>query len=247
MRNSSSDACLPIGDGGSEVRWIVKVGGGTVEWDWATGPPEARSLEPIRKPGSGAKSRHIPVRAFCMTTRAHITLESGLEHDLLRILDRDRRTVWIAAQPCRLEWTDDEVGSVTHVPDLLSIDAEGRVTLWDVKPDHAVAGGEFVALADATAAASAEVGWTHEVFTGMSDVRRHNLMWLHGYRHRPEWADRWEDQLLERAASSSTLGDLLRESREQAAVVWHLIWNGRLLVDLTTRLGPYSEVVTCPK
>ncbi len=104
---------------------------------------------------------------------------------------------------------------------------------------------EFVALMDATSSAAADVGWRFRLFNGISDVHRCNLLWLHGYRHRPGWADRWEEHLIERASSGARLGDLVQEDDEQASLVWHLIWSGRLAVDLSSRLDPTTEVAAC--
>ena len=119
------------------------------------------------------------------------------------------------------------------------------MTLWDVRPEHAARTVEFVALMAATSAAAADVGLSFSVFSGISDVHRFNLLWLHGYRQRPGWADRWEEQLIERASSGARLGDLVQEDDQQAALVWHLIWSGRLVVDLSSRLDPTTEVAPC--
>ncbi|WP_300599064.1 TnsA-like heteromeric transposase endonuclease subunit [uncultured Nocardioides sp.] len=244
LPDSTGDLSLPAGLGGA-VRWTFRLGASALEWDWSDGPPSLRELSPVRIPASGARSRHVPVRAFSTTTQQHVVLESGLEHDLLRVLDRDPRTAWITTQPCRIEWLDAGRPAARHVPDLLSVDVDGQVTLWDVRPEHAARTVEFVALMAATSAAAADVGLSFSVFSGISDVHRFNLLWLHGYRHRPGWADRWEEQLIERASSGARLGDLVQEDDQQAALVWHLIWSGRLVVDLSSRLDPTTEVAPC--
>jgi len=59
----------------------------------------------IRTPRSTEKSRHIPVQAWSVTLGAPIRVESGVEHDLVRELDRAsngagyRSTTWSATIP----------------------------------------------------------------------------------------------------------------------------------------------------
>jgi hypothetical protein len=47
----------------------------------------------------------VPVTAFSTTTNSQVALESGLEHDLLRKLDRMSSVVWLVGQPLELRWS----------------------------------------------------------------------------------------------------------------------------------------------
>ena len=69
-----------------------------MEWDWADGPPPWRELKSVREPKAGALSRHMPSSPFCWTTQTRLQVESGLEHDLLRELDRDSEVDWLVSQ-----------------------------------------------------------------------------------------------------------------------------------------------------
>ncbi|RDI30428.1 hypothetical protein DEU38_1059 [Rhodococcus sp. AG1013] len=126
----------------------------------------------------------LPSTAFSTTTGGHLALESGLEHDLLRRLDRLSSITWLVAQPVELRWTEPR--KFRHVPDLLSTDADGAVTLWDVRNPRRL-DEKFTLQADKTRSACAAVGWRYEIFTGLGEVERLNLLWLHGYRRRPKW------------------------------------------------------------
>lgn len=233
---------VPAVDG---VAWTFRSGGASVEWDWSAGPPDVGSLAPVRRPLSGAASKHIPVRAFSATTGSHLTLESGLEHDLLRVLDRDPDVRRLVAQPLRLTWPNPGGRRARHVPDLLSVDGEGRVTVWDVRRPEAAETDEFLNVRAMTSAACVEVGWQYEVFIGLPSVHRHNLLWLHGYRIRPVWAASRETAVLERSGAGCTLSDLLAESdAETRTVAWHLIWAGQIRVDLTSRLTSETRVTS---
>jgi hypothetical protein len=59
----------------------------TWPWPWPERPGR-HPLQRTRTPKVKARSGHIPVYAFSVTTRTHLHLESGLEHDLVRELDR---------------------------------------------------------------------------------------------------------------------------------------------------------------
>ena len=239
MDDSSGGSALPSG---AEVVWRFKIGGATAIWDWSQGAPDLSSLDPIRRPASGASSKHIPVRAYARTVRAHLLLESGLEHDLVRVLDRDPNVTWIVPQPVQLEWGAGRTRR--HVPDLLAVGPDGSATVWDVKTSIAAASANFDVGRQITEMASASVGWKYSVFTGLPSVLRHNLVWLQGYRIRPSWADRWEAELLAAADPDSTLGDLVGRNPERTSLIWHLVWVGRLSVDLTGRLAPSTRVAS---
>lgn len=221
-----------------EVNWIFRVGEeAKAVWGWSIGAPEVRALRSVRRPRSGAGSRHTPRRAYCTTTRDYLHLESGLEHDLLMLVDRPHETAWIVAQPCSLQWQAPVAGSNPHVPDLLTVAHSGAVTVWDVKRGKAAAEPRFRVTRELSARACSEVGWSYEVFTGLPEVHRHNLMWLHSYRNPPSWLHRDREMVLAIADQNGTLLDLLTVGHEVAAVAWHLIWTGELEVDLATRLN----------
>ncbi|GAA4898860.1 hypothetical protein GCM10025789_16070 [Tessaracoccus lubricantis] len=78
-------------------------------------------LESVREPKVRASSRHIPSAPFCWTTQSRLAVESGLEHDLLRELDRDPEVSRLVAQPCRLLLTDG-----AHVPDIMEVRGDQR-------------------------------------------------------------------------------------------------------------------------
>lgn len=82
----------------SDPEWSFAVGGQVVSgWDWGAGPPDVRQLGSVRKVRSSTYSRNVPVHAFSMTIGDDLTLESGLEHQLMMMLDRDRDVAWLVA------------------------------------------------------------------------------------------------------------------------------------------------------
>jgi hypothetical protein len=196
-------------DRGTRLTWFLRVHSGVeVDWNWRQhGTPPVEQLAPVRMPRSSASNRHIPVSAYSITNGGVVHLESGLEHDLVRRLDRDRGIVQMVSQPLRLSWTTPEAAS--HTPDLLTVHDDSAVTVWDVRAREEQ-DDDFRTKSAVTRDGCAAVGWHYEVFTGLSGTERLNLLWLHGFRRKPAWADRFEEEIRRAAGSGiATLGNPL--------------------------------------
>lgn len=227
-----------------DAEWFFDLGAGLAVWPWPERPDVTR-LQWTRTPKVQAKSSHVPVYAYSVTTRTHLHLESGLEHDLVRELDRRPDVTWLVAQPCRLRLPAKRRGRrLEHTPDLLSRHDDGTVRLWDARPArrHDEDFGLKVRL---TAEACADVGWQHEVFSGFSRVRRVNLMWVHGFRRPMAWYSGSLRLLHEYLEGNGTVADVLELDAGGGHVLsamWHGIWSGQIDCDLdrpitrTTRL-----------
>jgi hypothetical protein len=235
-RNNALRNGQAIPDGVMHPEWTLRFHDGVkTVWLWQVqGAPPLHQLAPIRTPRSSSKNRHIPVSAYTFTNSGVIHLESGLEHDLVRKLDRDPDVVRMISQPFRLSWETAE--PVSHVPDLLTQHLDSGVTVWDVKAlEHQ--DDDFRAKSVVTRRACERVGWRYAVFTGLSTTERMNLLWLHGFRRRSRWAAHFEEAILRTAErSDSTVGSLLAAddgTGELCSVVWHLVWTGALSIDMS--------------
>ncbi|WP_454164273.1 TnsA-like heteromeric transposase endonuclease subunit [Gordonia iterans] len=231
---------------GSTVNWTFRFAGDRTSrvWDWQTdGSPDLGRVVPVRKPRSSERQRHIPVSAYSMTMRDHLELESGLEHDLLRSLDRLRHVVVLVAQPCQIARAGSS--NVRNTPDLLSLDDSGSVTLWNARPTRRM-DEKFKMQVAMVESACASVGWRHEVFNGLGRTERLNLLWLHGYRRQPSSYERVAGQIVNAATQSgATLGSLFRLDTgdgETIAVVWHMVWSGELAADLSEKLAMETSI-----
>ncbi|MDH6247154.1 hypothetical protein M2432_004817 [Mycobacterium sp. OTB74] len=218
-------------------------------WNWAAqGHPPLDRLQPTRIPRSSKHNRHIPVTAYSMTNGGYLQLESGLEHDLLRKVDRDPAVEGIVSQPFTLFWRGSEDGH--HFPDLLTWKTDGSVTVWDARsPDKQT--DKFRRAMTITAPACGAVGWRHEVFPGLGRTERVNLLWLHGFRRRPTRADAVQKRICSAVRyPGATLGDLFDcddGSGELIAVVWHLIWSGVLTIDMDAHWERETAVALGPE
>lgn len=213
----------------SSATFSFRLDGEIVEWEWDSGPPPWRELQPVRIPKARALSRHVPAMPFCWTTGSHLVVESGLEHDLLRDLDRRPEVTWLVTQPMQIGFPSGK----EHAPDLLEI-CGGNLRVWDVRPkrrqDEA-----FHQMTARTETACAAVGMQYSVFSDEAKIRRSNLRWLSCYRAIPDFAGVESVLNWVEAGRASTVGGLLElcdADGEVLASLWHLIWRGDVEVDL---------------
>lgn len=219
------------------VTWTFVLNGTEVGWLWQrNGRPPLDELQPLRIPTASALNRHVAVTAYSMTNNAALQLESGLEHDLLRRVDRDPRILHIVAQPLRLSWKGGPPNR--HVPDLLTVSADGSVVVWDVRSSDQQ-DDDFNVKSSIALAACAAVGWQYQVFGGLEPVERINLLWLHGFRRQPTWTVHHRQRIMKIAKTSgATLGKVLNAddgTGELKSAVWHLIWCSALDIDIRAR------------
>ena len=224
--------------------WKVRLNDGDHQvWDWELGGPPLRDLVSVRRPAADAMSRHAPVRMWSATTGDYVVLESGLEYELARSLDRDPSVAWIVSQPVAVTFDDGAV----HVPDLLAEHRDGRVVVWDVRPQERQ-DKRFNRAAELTAHACGEVGWEYRVHAEFSPPRHLNLMWLAVFRAAPKWPHtESRRQLVGLARERATIADVLAQDAGDGhltALMWHLIWTGDLLVDLDQVINA-ATVLAC--
>jgi len=231
----------------SEAVWFfaLEVPGRRAEWDWATlGAPDPRELLPVRQPNSGDFSRHIPVSAYSVTTASHHELESGLEHELLRMLEARSDVVWMVAQPLQLHVPGRR--GATHVPDFLSRHSDGSVTVWDARPAERV-DELFEMKARFTRDASRAVGWDYEVFSGAEPrAAALNRRWLHEARRRQPWHSARKAELRTLFEAGSLTVDLVLGhddgSGELTSTLWHHVWSGDIACDLDSQILKTTEL-----
>lgn len=227
--------------------WVFDLGDGPAEWPWDV-QPDVRLMGRVRPPRSGARSRHVPVWAYSATTGGHLHLESGLEHDLLRELDRRHDVFWLVSQPCRIQLPlQRRRRRLSHTPDLLSIDGHGQVTIWDVRAETKQ-DDEFRLKAEHTRRACEQVGWGYAVFTGLPAARRLNLLWLHGYRRPMPWYEGALRDLAGPTGWPGTIGDVLAADEgtgHLTSALWHGIWTGQVVCDLDQVLTATTRIALC--
>lgn len=211
------------------------------EWQWHSGDPDPRELAPVRGVKSGALSRHIPVQARVSTTDSTHSLESGLELELVTLLDFDPDIYWIVVQPVELRWSD----KLRHVPDVLSMDAHGVVTLWDARP--ASRRDEIFAVKAArTEKECGRVGWRYEKFAGLETRQSLNLRWIAGARREPEWFHVVRPNLVQALKEGpSTIGEIRQLDTGPGFVtstMWHMVWKRELSIDYSKTWDEFTPI-----
>ncbi|CAM3539494.1 hypothetical protein GCM10007368_30550 [Isoptericola cucumis] len=186
-------------------------------------------------------SRHAPVQAHCQTTGTRLILESGLEYELARELDRDPGVVWIVAQPALMTFVD----GARHVPDVACEHDDGRIVVWDARPSER-RDEKFLHKARLTEQACTEVGWEYSLYDTAHDARRLNMLWLASFRQEPSWPHHGARLRLEAACRKrATVAELLQLDSGDGhtiALMWHLLWTSELVVDLDARITADSVV-----
>ena len=177
------------------------------------------------------------------TTGEHVGYESWLERDHLMFLDADPDVVAVASQPFWLSWRQDGQAR-RHAPDFFARRSDGHATVIDVRADDRIEASDAVAF-EATEQACVAVGWKYERVGVIDSVRAANMRWLSGYRHprcaRPGLTEGVLDafaapvELLDGAAA---VGDPILV----LPIVFHLLWSGRLVADLSTVLCHSTKV-----
>jgi hypothetical protein len=188
----------------------------------------------------------MPRSARSVTTDGTLWLESGLEQDLVRWLDRRSDVDWIVAQPVMLHFAaSGRRRAIAHTPDLLTSHVDGTVTLWDVRPDT----GQdelFVRKSLLTRTECDRIGWRYEVFAGLPTPERMNILWLAGYRRPMPWHAEHTETIAKMAQSGPLTVQDIRScdagDGELLSTMWHLIWSGRLGCDLTAPIRGNTEL-----
>lgn len=242
-----TDAACPRPDSvGRVTAWTFRFPDGPLRWDWSYGPPDTHALLPIRSPRSTEKSRHIPVQAYSSVTQSSLSLESGLEYDLLLELDRQPSMSWLVPQPARLTIEGEaKRRRRVHTPDLLAAEEDGSVTVWNVRGADRQ-NKKFLCNSQAASEACREVGWGYKVFAGHTRAKRYNLRWLAAYRRPMPWHPAAKIELVQICKrSSATMQDVFTSDRDSGHLIsamWHYAWLGDLVVDIDDRISKKSAI-----
>lgn len=181
--------------------------------------------------------RGFPGLWWSATSGRHVGYESWLERDEAMLLDFDQQVVVFASQPLWLLWHDGQQVR-SHAPDSFARLADGTGVVIDCRPADRVRPRDAAAFA-ATGQACGTVGWQYRLVHEHDPVLVANVRWLAAYRH-----PRHDDTAI--AATLLAVFELPRALLAGAKavgdpiavlpVLYHLLWTGRLVVDLSAPL-----------
>ncbi|MGZ0712305.1 TnsA-like heteromeric transposase endonuclease subunit (plasmid) [Coraliomargarita sp. W4R53] len=203
--------------------------------------------DPIRKGNAYPRQRNYHGFYWMASTTTHVWHESLLERSALMWLDHTADVVAVASQPMKLV---DEHG-VTHYPDILTLDARGIQTVYDVKP-HARINDKAHAQFEWTRDICETVGWDYRILTELPVQYHVNLTWLAQFRqpgHHPG-ADA-EQEFLAHVTPEWTIADAVASMTAPSTPrarshVFHLLWTGALSVDMNARLSDRTPIRLTP-
>jgi hypothetical protein len=177
---------------------------------------------------------------YFATTGTHVGFESWLERDHLMLMDFDPKVRAVSSQSFWLRWHDEQGKARRHAPDFFARRHDGTGVVVDVRPDDRIPGRDAEAFA-VTASACELAGWGFCRVGALDPVLTTNVRWLSRYRHRrclvPEIAQALVEVFVEGSglfAGATLIGERIRV----LPVLFHLMWQGQLVADLTG--GPLS-------
>ncbi|MEU2260169.1 TnsA-like heteromeric transposase endonuclease subunit [Streptomyces sp. NPDC019645] len=159
------------------------------------------------------------------------------------LLDFDHRVTGFASQPMRLFSTAGRRRR-SHAPDWFARRADGTGMVVDCRPLDRIKPRDAEAFA-ATERACRAIGWEFRLLGAPDVVLLANVRWPAGYRHPRHRVGPVADRLLESFSRAKALRDGAERVGDPIAVlpvVFHLLWSGRLVADLSPLLGEYTLV-----
>lgn len=171
---------------------------------------------------------------------AMVRYESELERLRMQFLDFTPEVTSFAAQPFALQWVD---GGKTYryVPDLLIVRAAQARVVEDVKPARFHGSPRLKRAFDAAREALAPVDVTFNLWDKPQPTVVRNVQYLAGYRRPPAGLREYLGPILaalrERSHGLTELATRVGLPPLVLPVIYHLIWNHRIALDLSQPLS----------
>jgi hypothetical protein len=202
---------------------------------------------PVREFRSYQGRRHYSGWYWSSTMSRLVAYESRLELARILLADFDQSVTGIAAQPFVLAGADGS-RERRQVPDLLLADADGGVTVVDVKAASRMTDPGVREQFAWTRRACAGRGWAFEAWSGADPQLLANVRFLAGYRRPGLVEAELIPVVLDAAAGQSSPAAIERALSPRhpsvlvRPVVLHLLWAGQLHADLTRPLSADTPV-----
>nr|WP_223243298.1 TnsA-like heteromeric transposase endonuclease subunit [Streptomyces sp. CBMA123] len=198
---------------------------------------------PVRSFPSWRGQRNHPGLWWSSTSGRHVGYESWLERDHAMLLDFDQQVTGFASQPLWLFWQESGKRR-SHAPDWFARRADGSGLVVDCRPLDRIKPRDGEAFA-ATERACREIGWSYQVAGVVEPVVLANIRWLAGYRHPRHAVSRFVEPLLGMFVRPTPIRWAVERVGDPIAVlpvVFHLLWSGVLVADLSVVLGEAALV-----
>ncbi|MFJ7593014.1 TnsA-like heteromeric transposase endonuclease subunit [Streptomyces sp. NPDC097617] len=214
---------------------------------WAARDLESVPLftsQPVGRFGWGTRQRHRPGLQLMVATGRHHGFESLEEQRLLLALDF-LRVREVLPQPFRLSF-EHSGGRAEHIPDFLAVMVDGGRWVLDVRPRARIGDDDELKFA-ATGELAMACGWRYAVVTGWRPHVWSVLDALSAQRRPVDDPLGLQAELLAAAEAPVAFGELVQATRLPVVArthALHLIWHGRLAIELAEPLSDATLVST---
>lgn len=205
---------------------------------------------PVRVPPTYRGQRSYPGVFWAATIHRTLVYESLLELDRLWLADFDPTVVGICTQPFQIA-ARDGAAQRSHVPDILLLHEDRKVTLVDVKPAALLDKPAVRAQFDWTRTLCRDKGWRYEVFSGADATVLRNVKALAIGRRGARLPDGYLDQARATLCGEVlTLGEALArrpgtyEDTSWRVAVAACVWSGEITLNLRRPLN--TETILSP-
>jgi hypothetical protein len=230
----------PAQGDGFEVAYVDRLGGEHHVDLYDAAAVRFEDCRPVRSFPSWKGQRNYPGLWWSATVGRHVGYESWLERDHAMLLDFDPQVTAFASQPMWLFWLAGGRRR-SHAPDWFARRSDGTGLVVDCRPLDRVKPRDAEAF-EATERACQEIGWKFRLVGAPDAVQLANVRWLAGYRHPRHRVAAVVDRLLDVFAHETPLRVGVERVGDPIAVLpvlFHLLWSGRLVTDLSVVLGEY--------
>lgn len=204
----------------------------------------ASEVTPVRLAATFKGQRSMPGFFWMSRMNSHLMYESKLEMVTLLQLDFNLSVAHVVPQPFTMHFQDRNK-PYRHTPDFFVLYADSSGEVVNVKPKKYVLKERNQRAFTACQSLSAEMGFAYTTRSEPDSVLLANLWWLSGYRRRPARLEEFSGYLLDAAARSLTVEEILEHADSQILirpVLFYLIWNRILDVNMYERMNKNSKI-----
>lgn len=209
----------------------------------------ADEISPVRLPAFYKGQISLPGFFWMSRLNALVMYESRLEMVILLQLDFNHTIAHVVPQPFVLHYVNNS-RLYRHTPDFFVRYNNGAGEVVNVKPKKYTGTDRNVRAFSACQSAASEMGFAYTTRSELDSVLLANLWWLSGYRRRPRQIGTYSDFLLDCALDAMTIGEIVKKAALPALmrpVLFYMIWNGPLSIDLYQRMNEKTVVTLAPR
>lgn len=203
-------------------------------------------IQAVRLPSSYKDQKSHPGYFWMSRMQSMISYESRLEMTILMQLDFNKSVSHVVAQPFVVHYFHEK-RIYRHTPDFFVRYENGASEVINVKPRQFLRTEKNLRDFSACKIAANQMGCAYSNRCEIDSVLLGNLSWLAGYRRPPAGLEEHQWSLLARAKQPITIEAAIAAMPTLSAIsrpiLFHLLWIGKLDVDLYERFTDQTIVM----